>query len=363
MTEPETILEDVSPAGNVYALVEQSETCCYFYLQGPPNSTFGLKSCWVRNFKQAPEHLDVEAMRRGESPMLALAQCRHPEGASGFANGELKIIWAEEGDAAALSKEGEILTVIPSWSGQKGFHGYSRDCIGESDLCWELGAPAQNAQFAKYERASKFWNLWSDGRNPWPQWRDQISNVVESKLGTHSNYYAIDGGKWPPKAMLRIPSEQKVTLITVGICIRPQPRVEMFVKDPENHCRIELAISLEASLPDAAIKSMAGYLSGQAEFPWNNFTFLGRGHTIPADAARELSNGRLPFVLLVTHDLETPLIQLPRILDDPINVLWLIPISDRERKFAEVHGSDELISQLKHAGVNYLADFGRKSVV
>ena len=362
MSEPEILIEEVSPNGNVQAVVEQTELCCYFYLYGQKSSGFGVRSCWVRNLRAAPEQLDVASMRNGESPMLPRSHCRHREGAARFQKDELNIIWAEEGDAAALTQNGQIIAVIPSWSGTKGFHGYASDCIGDSPLCWELGTPATNAQFARYERASRYWQLWSQSDNPWPRLRHELCGSLESKFGRHSNYYAIDGGNWPPKAILRIPSNRNVVLVTIGVCIRPQPQIEVHYDDPAPHRRIELGIGLDASLSDDAVKKFASYISAQSNLPWSNFTFLGNGHTIPSDVSAELSGGRLPFVLLVSSSLGAPGVALPKFQCDPINLLWMIPISESERRFAEDHGSSELSNRLERGGINWIATMRRASV-
>src|SRR5262245_10922875 len=141
MSQPEVLLEDVSPSGNVCAVVEQSGDACHFYLFGEKDSSFGVRSCWVRNFGPAPERLSVEEMREGQAPLLPREFCVHPEGAPRFQSEDLQVIWAEEGDAAALLERGEILAVIPAWSGVEGFYGYARDCQGQSPLCWPLGTP------------------------------------------------------------------------------------------------------------------------------------------------------------------------------------------------------------------------------
>jgi hypothetical protein len=363
MSEPEIIVEEVSPNGYLCAVVEQTEGCCYFYLHAEEkDSGFGMKSCWVRNFRRAPEQLDVAAMREGESPLLPRAHCRHPEGAPRFAPGELEVIWAEEGDAAALSQRGEILAVIPSWGGMSGFYGYARDCIGESELCWALGTPETNVQFEKYARAAAFWESWSAEPGPWHDLQPALCAAVEDVLGPHSNYYGIDGGNWPPKAILRIPSAERVALVTIGVGLLPQPRVELHFEDPAPHRRIELGIGLDAALADEAIKKFVSYISGQSGFPWSRFTFLGHGHTIPSDVAAELSGGRLSSVLLIKGGLGAPELSWPEFRGDPVHTLWMIPISEGELRLAMDCGSAELIDRLARAGVNWIADMRRKSV-
>jgi len=189
-----------------------------------------------------------------------------------------------------------------------------------------------------------------------------LCECLEKALGPHSNYYAIDGGTWPPKAILRIPSPGQVALTTIGVCLQPQPTVELHYEDPSPHRRIELGIGLDGSLSDDAIKKVASYLSGQTKLPWAKFTFLGHGHSIPADVVAELSGGQLSCVLLVQPSLGAPDVTMPGFRDDPVNLLWMIPISEQERQFAQANGSAELINRLERAGVNWIATMRRKSV-
>jgi hypothetical protein len=356
------LIEQFSPNGKVYAVVEQNERCCYFVLTAERPSPFPMKPCWVRNFRPAPEDIEAEAMGRGEPSMLPRAYCRHPEGAPHFQKGELELIWAEEGDAAALKQQGKLLAVIPSWAGEKDFYGYARDCIGQSPFCWELGAPETNVQFARYERAVEFWKSWSVKPTPWEELQPALTSSLEKVFGKHDHYYAIDECKWPPKAILRLPARGPLVLATIGMCIRPQPKVECHYEDPSPHRRIELAIGLEASLPEEVIQQAATYLSSQSNLPWSAFSFLGPGHTVTADPLGGLSGGRLNCVLLTDHALGVPQVEMPRYRDDPVKLLWLIPITQQELQFSQINGSAELVRRLEHAGVGWVTSLNRKSV-
>lgn len=348
--QPECLFEDTSPNGNVFAVVEQNADACYFYLHGDKTTNFGLKSCWVRNVRPAPESLEVKAMRAGVPPMLPRNFCRHPSGAAPLKSSGLSLVWAEEGDAAALRENGEVIAVIPSWSGSDGFHGYARDCIGESPLCWELGTPETNVQFDRYEKAASCWKAWSEDGNLWRDFQGRMMDAMEKRFGKHSNYYAIDGGKWPPMALLRIPVGDSVLLITVGMSLRPQPKVELHFEDPAPHRRIELGVSLDASIPGEAINQIATYMSGQSGYPWSFYTFLGNGHTMPADAFAAVSGGALPSALLHSQPDNDAGIDLPAFRGDPVTLLWMTPISERERKFAEQNGSAQLAHKLSERG-------------
>lgn len=362
MNSPEPVFESVSPNRNVFARVEQDANACYFYLNGENGGDFGIRSCWVRNLVRAPAQLDVSGMREGRPPMLPARYCAAPNGGKRLSADALDIVWAEEGDAAALRENGEILAIIPSWSGTNGFHGYARDCTQESPLCWPLGAPATNEQFARYARALDYWRAWDEGDGPWPQFQTSMCEEFERTFGKRSNYYLIDGGQWPPKALLRIPRSREVILSTLGMALRPQPTVELCFDDPALHRRVELGACLPPGLADESIKRVAAYLSGQSCYPWAHFTFLGSGHTMPSDVFAELSAGALPFVLL-THELpaiSTP--SLPRFRGDPVRLLWMTPISAREQEFAEVHGSLSLLERLSAKNSGWPRDFSRKEV-
>jgi len=86
-----------------------------------------------------------------------------------------------------------------------GFHGYARDSVGEGPLAWEIGT--QNALIGRFREAESYWRQWED-TNLWPSMQDALLSAIEKTLGRHTNYYAIDGGQWPPKAIVRIPRPQ-----------------------------------------------------------------------------------------------------------------------------------------------------------
>jgi hypothetical protein len=329
--------------------VEQDDRVVYFYLHGVPDTGFSVKSCWVRNSVTAPQTLEAEHMREGIPPLLPQQYCGHPEGAPPLKEEDLQVVWFEEGDAAALMLQSDVLAVIPAWSGTDGFHGYARDCTGESPLCWPL--PTDRHLFDRIERARAFWQSWEEG-GPWAQVQEELMEAYEQQLGTYSNYYAIDGGQWPPKALLRIPIKDAVALVTAGMCIRPQPSVEMYVEDARPYRRIELGMCLDSAFPDEVVRSCMEYLSGQSNYPWNRYTWLGHGHTFPCDVIPPGPNGeQFPFVLLQRESPASPAIALPEYRGDPVHLLWMVPITDRERDFAESHGSDRLWQLLAQRGV------------
>jgi hypothetical protein len=221
-----------------------------------------------------------------------------------------------------------------------GFHGYARDSVGEGPLAWEIGT--NNVLIERFRKAELYWRQWEDD-NPWPSIQDSLLSDVEMSLGPHSNYYAIDGGQWPPKAIVRIPRPDSVVLLTIGVSARPQPEVEMATDQPELLRRIEFGAVLPTRWPDDAIKRFASYLSGQSNLPWNRYTWLGPGHTIPCDSWQ---NRKFSFALLQTDHPAVPTPMLKPQFDDPVNILWFVPISEAERQEAIDHGSKRLEKNL-----------------
>ena len=345
--DAEVLLRETSPNGNIEAVVEQDDRVVYFYLAGAPETDFGLKACWVRNLAPAPDDFDGDAMKRGDAPMLPEPFCRHPDGAPAFReDSDLRVVWFEEGDAAALLDGSTILSIIPGWSSMEGFHGFARDCIGESSLCTELDTEA-NVLVDRIRRADRFWRSWDEDPSPWPTIQKDLLEAIGRQLGKEKNYYAIDGKNWPPKALLRIDLEDRIVLVTLGVSIRPMPKVEMSHEDPKPYRRIELAMALSKETPEATIEAAMNYLSGQTKLPWSQYTWLGENHTVPCDAFRSSKTMKnISAVLLVKERKDLPELALPGLWGDPVNVLWMVGITEKERDYAIEHGSEKLLARL-----------------
>lgn len=352
----QSVFEEVSPNGNVQALVEQDERVAYFYLRGAPDTDFGLRSCWVRNLKPAPAELDVRSMKRGIPPMLPRQHCLYPMGARPLARDATRIVWLEEGDAAALLENDTVLAVIPAWSGAGGFAGYARECVAESPLCWPL-AP-DSVLHERIRLADAYWSSWDAPLSPWGAVQNKQLEVYATAIGAHEKYYAIDGGEWPPRALIRTQVSGGVAFTTVGLCLQPQPTVEMATDDPGPYRRIEMGMALASDMAKHFDRS-ASYLSGQSNLPWTTFSWLGPGHTVPCDA---LPGTGFSAVLLLHSPPGSPVVSLPAFRGDPVKVLWAVAITEKERALAMEGGSDELVQRLTRAGVGWLTT-SRGSVV
>lgn len=121
--------------------------------------------------------------------------------------------------------------------------------------------------------------------------------------------------------------------------MRPQPNVEISTEQPELQRRIELGAVVPARWPDEVVKRFASYLSAQSNLPWTNYTWLGTGHTIPCDS---WLNPEFTFALLQSEHSAVPTPGLDPQLEDPVSILWFVPISATERQKAIDRGSSHL---------------------
>ena len=344
----ETILiEDVSPNGNVMAIADATGGVVHFYLRGREDTDFEIRSVWVRNLGPAPATLDAKGMRAGEPPMMPANACAHPHGAAPLEKSRLRVVWFEEGDAAALLEDDEILAAIPTWSGHGDFHGYARDCTAESPLAWPL--KDATAIFERVARADAFWKSWEGNAEHWPKLSDAFMDEYERVFGPHTRYWGIDGGDWPPKAIALFEPDRAAVLLTLGLSIRPMPKVEMSHEDPAPHRRIELGFAIDRSLATAeTVTEMAKYMSAQSNLPWEFLTWLGEGHTVQCEP--NPVGSEFVAMLLLKNPPGAPAVAMPTYRDDPVNLLWMTPITAAEWTLAQENSSGELLKRLAATG-------------
>ncbi len=333
------LLEEINPFGNIQAVVESNGKACYFYLYGAPEIEFGLRHVWVRNLVPAPEALDVNAMRAGEAPANPGCHCNRASASIAPKPEDLRVVWLPEGNGAALYEREEIVAIIPPWSGVKGFAGYAREAVGEGPLAWELRS--DNALLERFERAGEYWRGWEG--EVWTEASMRLTSNYADAYGKYSNYYAIDGGEWPPRALIRIPYQEGVILATIGMSLLLQPNVEMAVSDPSSLRRIELAAYVPANWSEDNVKQLAQYISAQSRLPWTSYTWLGSGHTIPCDSWR---NRDFTMAALIAKHPAVRSAELSSMNSDPVSMLWLLPISETERQVAINSSSALLIEHL-----------------
>ena len=346
--QSDLLLEQISPHGNLKAFVEQDRRVAYLYLQGPKDSGFGIKACWIRNLKPAPEELSAEEMKVGIAPMLPAHYCADPKERAPLDASRLSLVWFVEGDGVALLEDEEMIAAIPPWGGHQEFNGYARDCIGQSPLCWKL--EDNTAMEQRIETAHNYWRKWTDNALLWDQIQNGFIYAYEGVLGKHDRYFAIDGEVWPPKAMVNINSNGLSYYLSVGVSIRPQPQVEMYFDDPAQHRRIEIAACLDKQVNPETNEAFAGYLSALTAMPWATITFLGHGHTIACDVFANVDRmDHFTAIVLVENPPNAPSFDLPSVDDEPVKLLWAVPITESELEEIQEHGSESVFSQKRLA--------------
>jgi len=271
---------------------------------------------------------------------------------------DLRIVWLEEGNGAALIESGSnpdshtTLAIIPPWSGLEGFHGYAAECALESPLCWPM--PDNPRLDQRIERASDFWQQFESTPDPFSLLQPQILSAYDARFtpsiqddtadrqhSPNHKYFSIDGGKFPPRGMVSYQDSNEMILATVGLSLCPQPAVELFTDDPRNHRRIELAIRLTGDFGNSddppRIEQVGSQLSGLAGYPWRHFTWLGNGHTCSlVDVEPGCDSALLVHDAIISNLTTEPaspyLAPLPEFRGDPINLLWVIPITIIEQQ-------------------------------
>ncbi len=351
--EPDAILFQTSPYGNVDAIVQHDQRVVYFLFNGHAvdgKQPFGTRACWVRNLIEAPYVLNEDEAKAGVAPLLPRTHCHHPRPQALPNADDLKIIWFEEGNGAALVEtesdensptfgQTKTLAVIPPWSGLEGFHGYAAGAAAESPLCWPM--PDNPKLDQRITAAAEFWDSFEPGaQHPFAELQTNTLSDYRAAFAPDEDYHSIDGGRFPPRglATFQTTPDAPMTLATVGLAMCPQPAVELFVDSPSQNRRIELAVQLspQQASTQETVDSIRQQLSGLAAYPWRNFTWLGPGHTVGL-------RGLLPdsqLALLVRDDQfskakqQSP-VSLKPFRGDPVNLLWLVPATSSQQQQLE----------------------------
>lgn len=243
----------------------------------------------------------------------------------------LSILWLEEGDAAALLENGKILALIPGWAWrEERFPGYARYAVGTTPFAWAL----QDAEAALAPRVEKSRAYWEAMEDYWKELQESRLAALEAFFGgPHEQYYAIDGGKFPPKALVTGRREGVRYGFTLGVSALCQPVVEQYwSQDPASHRRIELAFAAREGIPEGRWMAALGRISGMTNLPWGEITCLGQGHTV---ACGETFPGFPAVLLLDQRRLEgTAAPDFAPVMGEPVTLLWAVPITQAEYDLA-----------------------------
>lgn len=353
-SDPVTMLFQPSPLGSLDAIVQHDGRTVYFYLNENPATIsgkpkFGTRACWVQNLTTGPLVLDQAEMQQGLPLLLPRTHTLDREGTPLPDADRLAVIWFEEGNGAALVLQDDqqqtekVLAVIPPWSGQEGFHGYSAQCAVENEVCWPL--PVHEALTKRMTHADAFWKTFQQKDNPFTRLQksqlqfyrqrflalDGASDLAVGDKVDGESYFSIDGGKFPPRGLVQYELGDWIVIATVGMSLLPQPMVELATEQPSKFRRVELAVRLpKDSIDEARLTKARNNVSQLAAYPWRNFSWIGAGHTCNFVEVRDgCDNALLVQDGFVRLEGSPP---LEDFRDDPVNLLWLLPVDQDQQQ-------------------------------
>lgn len=345
--EPAILIESSSPITPVQAFVEDNGNNIYFYLWIHPESKNPqFKPCWICNKKKAPITADTKSMDKGMAPMLEAEYCKNPKKGETLDADKLNIVWFPDGDGAALLEEDKIICCIPSWANE-GFYGYSRFCKGTSNLAWEMNEDCENNLIQRVEDAKKFWEFFDDDifdSETWPTYQKNMLSKLDNFFDERTNYFAIDGGKFPPKALVIGTLDGNIYGCTIAASLFPMPKVEMYHQEETSRfSRIEIAFACKKdSMDEQTYKKYLNYIAMLGNLPWYELSWLGHGHTIDCNAIDGFPQAMLVNSSILT-DIPSP--KFDDIMGSPVNVLWVVPMTEKEFAFSSKNTSLELLEK------------------
>jgi hypothetical protein len=314
------ILTSTSPLTGCIAEVIIENDCSYLYVHQTETteskSDFKmLSSCWIKNHTKVDDtYSPRDDMKRGLQPKVPTKYCAFKDDISFFKAEQLEIIWGKEGLIASLYENGELICVATYWAG---YSKYSNT----SDLPatpFPLGSSESNVLFQRMDEAKEFWK--QDFNKIWISYSDSYLSELESKYGKHVKYFAIDGGGFPPKALVTFETDDMKYAFTIGVGLFPQPKVDMHIDDYKNHELFELGFCYRANAEFDEL-NVFSQISSITAVPWARHSFFDHRHTIDL-----YINARYNGALLISNK-SVNLNESKFLSKENVNLLWLMPIT------------------------------------
>jgi hypothetical protein len=364
--EARVLLSDTSPYGSRVLDVEHDHVATAAYLRTSDGET--VAAAWIANHQDAPYHADLARLNAGRVPAMPSGRTKHPKGRPALDVRSLDVVWFEEGDGAALLEDGQPLCVIPGWSDtDRGVPGYSREAIGRSPFAFALDDEIEDLG-PRILQAQAFWD-WRRGPGAWESFQQSVLGHLLGRLGPGGYYWHDVGRQGRPRTTQAVEqplvgvSERPArddraygVLSTIGMSCQRMPTVELYEDNVGEHARIELAVA--TTLPSQRAGSIFPWL---AQYPWRAVTSFAPGDNVKwYHQAQTFPLGpRWEGVLLLDNPnrLEGP--NAPDMTGfsfggDPVQWLWLVPITEAERQFGKDEGPDALIERLAGEGRSWV---------
>jgi hypothetical protein len=340
------LLESESPYGSRRVTVESDGVATAAYLHSASEQ---VAAAWIANHVPAPDTTDWARLDTGLVPVMPAHYTKHPDGRPVPEPGTLRALWLEEGDGVAILEHGGLLAVIPGWASiAQWLPGYCRDIVGQTPFGWALD-DAMEGLGPRVTAAGDFWR-WRAGEGSWPGFQQAMLGHLMGKLGPGARYWDVSGGKEPPVGVSERPPaglQQYTVLSTVGMSCQRMPVIEQQGDNAASGARIELAIATTMASTEAA-----RIFLWLGQYPWREMTWLGDGQCIPwyhEPSTFPLGRGEAVLLLEDPSGLigpKPPDLSGFSFAGEAVRWLWVIPVSDRERRLRAERGPASLVIQL-----------------
>jgi hypothetical protein len=353
---PREIFGDTSPYGSRRLVVESDGVTTVGYLKDTHGTVLG--AVWIANHQAAPPTLDLARLNAGLPPTMPATATRQPGGRSPLNVKALEVVWFEEGDGVALLESGDLLCVIPVWSNMgKGVPGYSRDAITQGPFAFPFGT--ETDEFSTRVRQSRAYWEWRRAPDTWGGFQQSVLGHLLNRLGPAGHYWHDVGRQWrgggaAPVPLVGVserpsrPDRPFSVLSTVGMSCQRMPTVELYEDDVSQFARTELAVA--TTVPPQQAGSIFPWL---AQYPWRSVTWFAPGDVVKwyHQASTFPLGPRWEGVLLlddpgVLTGPDVPDMSGFSVAGDLVRWLWLVPITDAERRLAKEQGSAALVQQM-----------------
>ncbi|MGL5784908.1 MAG: suppressor of fused domain protein [Alphaproteobacteria bacterium] len=323
------LLTSQSPICPLAVFVEEGDVATYMYLLDMKKAESGkdnpvITSAWVRNHVESTSFdLDLDSSRQGLAPLM-------PKGSicsldtSRMDPSALECVWFEDGRGVALLEKGDIVCIMPPWVDDT-HPPYARDCVKPNDFLVPLApddpliTTVQKAQgFKAFILADSELEAFGNGR----------LDLLEDRLGECQKSYAFERDLPTINRVFQFEQGDVVYLITATMSLHMQPGLGLKVNAPENFRRVEIGFALDRAYFETYESEIVGLMTYFAVYPWHECAWFVHDDTIQCFegfSKKEL----FPFGVFV-HGKEIGGlfdIPFPDFRGDPVNVLWLVPIS------------------------------------
>jgi len=229
--------------------------------------------------------------------------------------------------------------------------------IGQTPFAWSLDEALEGLG-QRVAEATDFWR-WRLDPDAWAQFRQGMLGHLLARLGPGARYWDVSEGRQPTVGVSERPPTGRrsyTVLTTVGMSCQRMPVVEQTGPGATSRAKVELAVA--TTLPGNQVGRIFQWL---AQYPWREISWLGSGHSLPwyqGPATFPLGGGNEAVLFLDNPALllgpDVPDLSGFTVASEPVRWLWLIPITNRERLFAESRSAYALVNQMAAQSRNWL---------